>query len=330
MIETARRSESGSRRSLGDAVRAYFALQPADLIAEGRLAGMLGFGLREQAAATAGEGEASIPRHERGSEHEASPSAQRADAEGVPEDEMMPEPAVPQSIAPELPAPGEPPPMASEHPFRLRFRRGSAPPRSRRLSLFSPDRQRALLSGLLARRSRTGPVDIEAVVARVARGEAIVDVPRRLHWSIRRSIDVLVDMGEGMQPFRRDQFQLIGALRRILGAHRLRVGTYRDFPQSGVRLAGRQHRDYLPIPGGSIVLLAAPGEDLSLDPRSSIALWQSFLEQIKAAGGEATVLSPLASATQEPGLARVAAIVPWDRRTGMTTVRDVRRARARR
>ena len=326
MIE-AERHTGDRRRLLGDVLRAYAALQPGDATTKERLAEMLGFGLRQPSDATAAAKTQQSRRDEMEPQRRADPPSPKPPE---PEHFLEEEPRAPRSVAPEEPPLGVQPRLDRDHPFFPPARPARSALRSARLSLFSPHVQRALLSGLLARRSRTGAIDVAAIVAHIAKAQPIKHLPLLPHWSIRQSIDVLVDMGDGMQPFRRDQVQLLDTLRRVLGAHRLRVGTFRDFPQSGVRFGRTPARRYVPTARGSILLLSAPGEDLSLDPQAVAQLWRRFFEEVSNARCEATVLSPIASAAQEPVLARRAALVTWDRATGIGAVREVRRAWARR
>lgn len=329
MVKAPRQQISGDRqRQFGDVLRAFAVLEPDDVATRARLAKMLGFEFLRPIEATA------VP-----------PPRQRRRPEEVPQPDRPPRPpeehaadegsaglegAVPKLVSSGPTRPPVPLPGADSHPFKLQIPRARVRPRAARLSLFSPHVQRALLSGLLAQRGPTGAIDVDAIVARVARAQPIKELPRLARWSVRRSVDALVDMGDGMQPFRRDQVQLLDVLRRVIGAHRLKVGTFRDFPQTGVRMQRGPVRHFVPSQGASILLLAAPGEDLSLDPQGAIALWRTFFQEINAAGGRATVLSPIASAAHEPELIGRAALVTWDRTTGMGAVREARHARVRR
>ena len=80
----------------------------------------------------------------------------------------------------------------------------------------------------------TAAVDVRRMMAAVLAHRPV----RRLHRvhrpSLAEGLQVLVDHGEGMQPFRRDQREVVAALRRLVGSE-LDVRRFLDDPWAGTR-----------------------------------------------------------------------------------------------
>ena len=83
--------------------------------------------------------------------------------------------------------------------------------------LLHPQWSWAILAGGLATPAADGPVDVEKLIEVVARGRPVDRIPRRPVPSLRRGVQVLVDVGEAMQPFARDQRALVDEVRRVVG-----------------------------------------------------------------------------------------------------------------
>lgn len=86
--------------------------------------------------------------------------------------------------------------------------------------------------------SRT--VDERALVRRLADRSFLRELPRRERPTTRRGIQLVLDGGESMQPFRADQRLLRELAGGVVGRDRVEVVRFRGTPLRGVRRAGRR------------------------------------------------------------------------------------------
>src|SRR5206468_10029090 len=85
------------------------------------------------------------------------------------------------------------------------------------MPLLRPKWSRGVLAAANETTVSDGPIDVERMVERAARVEPVVTVPRLPRPSLHRGVQLLVDIGEGMQPFRRDQEVLVEVARETVG-----------------------------------------------------------------------------------------------------------------
>lgn len=99
-------------------------------------------------------------------------------------------------------------------------------------SLLPPARHRAVLAAL-CRTTGPGDLDIPEIVRRLARAEPVDRLPTKLVPTMRRGVQVLVDLGPGMRPFLGDQRAVVAALRRLVGQEGLEVLRFAGSPLDG-------------------------------------------------------------------------------------------------
>ncbi|MCY2966734.1 MAG: hypothetical protein NT069_24415 [Planctomycetota bacterium] len=104
-------------------------------------------------------------------------------------------------------------------------------------------------------------IDVDKVMARLARAELVRQMPRRLLRSHSGGVQLLLDRGLGMQTFYADQESLRHALPRWLGKDACETLTFRDDPGLGVYsprpgLLGQKLVYRLPPPGRSILIVS--------------------------------------------------------------------------
>ena len=80
---------------------------------------------------------------------------------------------------------------------------------ARRAPLFDPRWTRELLASLLATEVADGRLDEAAAIALIAAGRPLDPFPQLTRRSLRRGAQVLVDVGEGMEPFVDDAWDLV-------------------------------------------------------------------------------------------------------------------------
>ncbi|MFE5816192.1 hypothetical protein ACFQ6S_22730 [Streptomyces sp. NPDC056479] len=172
---------------------------------------------------------------------------------------------------------------------------------------------------MLSRQVCEGPVDIPALIDTLAHGRPVARLPRRRVPTLRYGIQVLVDRSAGMQPFRRDQDQLIGQIRTVVGAGLVEVGYFSDLPQRGTGPGARWTRTaYTPPELGRRILLLSdlglggPADDLQ---RAAPADWEEFVGLVTRAGCSIVALSPYPPDRWPGWMTRLLPLVSWDRTT---------------
>ena len=123
--------------------------------------------------------------------------------------------------------------------------------------LFVRSWSRELLAAALAQQIPGGPVDERRLVSLIASARPVTKIPRHPRRSLSRGVQVLVDLADGMEPFTRDQSELLEAIRRVVGNSRVQVLQFRDSPT----------REAAPAPSG-------PGSPTSR-PSRDVRSWRS-------------------------------------------------------
>jgi len=262
------------------------------------------------------------------------PSAPRAAAGGFTPPSPAPRPEPP------LPAPAERRPLELiEHPARAGAGRA---PRTASASLedlvgevegaavaaeplFTPMLERALVVALAAAWRPDGDWDVEELVPHIASGEPVMTIPRLPVLTTRLGVRVLVDVGIGMLPFRRDAERLVDRVERLVGG----AGVERlDFDRSplgrrglGVGWDWKRWENHRPLAPGRPVLAVT---DLGLGGRAAgsgriVREWREFARTVAAARSPLVVLVPYPRERWPRGLR--AQLVAWDRSTTVLEAR---------
>ncbi|WP_105971620.1 hypothetical protein [Streptomyces geranii] len=187
------------------------------------------------------------------------------------------------------------------------------------LPLLVPRWTSAILRAMLSLQVREGPVDIPALIDTLAHGRPVARLPRRPVPTLRYGVQVLVDRGVGMQPFRRDQDQLVGQIRTVVGSGLVEVGYFSDLPQHGTGPGARWTRTaYTPPEAGRRILLLS---DLGLggppdNPHRALRTdWEEFVGLVTRAGCSVVALSPYPPERWPGWMTRLLPLVSWDRTT---------------
>jgi hypothetical protein len=221
-------------------------------------------------------------------------------------------------------APGAVMGRASEH--------AQAPPPPR---LFGPPSGRAILSSALSTSIPEGDVDVERIIETLSEAQPVLELPRQLSATLRRGVQLLVDHGPGMVPFRADQEMFVTDLDDVLSDDRLEVLRFVGCPSRGV-LAGPDDRwtDWRPPPPGTPVLAVTDAGlgGSPLDPAwASPDEWLEFAHHVRDEGSDLFALVPWQASRWPPALARAMTLLHWSERTTVGEVRHaVRRAYERR
>ncbi|NUP31743.1 MAG: hypothetical protein HOU01_08495, partial [Streptomycetaceae bacterium] len=211
-----------------------------------------------------------------------------------------------------------PPPrwQAPPLPRPERARRGRALPYQ---PLIAPRSTAAVLQAALSREIADGEPDIPAAVEMLARCRPLDRLPRRPDRTLRFGVQVLVDHGSGMQPFLRDQDELVTRVQNTVGHERTQVMHFEDSPLLGAGCGPRwSWGDYRPPTPGTPVLALTDlglGGPAPWPRRGSRREWERLAKGLRRAGCPMVVFLPYPRHRWPTWAADAMRLVPWDRHT---------------
>ena len=185
--------------------------------------------------------------------------------------------------------------------------------------LFRPQWLRALIVAALSTVEETRELDMERVITSMARGQELEFVPFRRARTLRKGVYCWLDVGPGMEPFRRDQEELVAVLERVAGRDRVAVEMLSD----DARLPTNVYFAHTPV----LILsdLGAnriPGHAPAIIPRH----WVRFANQARGQGASHVVaFVPGDVIRVSAELRRAIAVVKWDRPVSVQSVLRARR-----
>jgi hypothetical protein len=196
------------------------------------------------------------------------------------------------------------------------------------LSLFLPQWTRGVLSEASATWRAAGAVDMLRALEVLASGTTPAELPRVQTPTLARGCRVLVDVSEGMAPFARDCWQLMDALRSVVGHELVEVFYFKDCPVYGVETeADASFIPFRPPARATPVLLlsdlgiATPSFSLR---RAAARDWLQLARELRSAACPLLALVPYPRHRWPRRLAQALTIIQWDR---VTTAAGVRRAK---
>lgn len=190
-------------------------------------------------------------------------------------------------------------------------------------SLFRAEWQRATILTLISCTTRSGDVDIDALVDRVAQRKPVRTLPRLRRTRPARSVHLLLDRGLAMAPYRDDQADLAMHLQRLVGEDGLSTFLFSRDPARGVRRVGGTgtERYEAPSTATAVVItswLAGAGDILGgLD----FAGWCSFCRGLFGGGRPFVLLSPRSERHLPLAPRHGLVTVSWDRTSSPPHVR---------
>jgi hypothetical protein len=315
---------------LGDLARAFNALVPANALTRDAIAKLLGF---ERLAETS----STLSLHSEPSEVEPPETMEPkmvSDQAAPPRDEKgerdmpMPtrptraqlEPTASTSIPTKIAAWKEVGPLATFHPEKHLQGITYYDP------LFTPHWTRGIVAASLATRASTGLIiDLSQLLDTIARGRPIRGIFHISRPSLSRGVQILVDISEGMQPFARDQMELMRVIQGVVGIHATAILQFRSCPTRKVGVGPVwTWRGYQPPQPGTPVLLLTDlgigGPSLRLQ-RSRTEEWQSFARTLSRHSCPLVAFVPYPPERWPTRLMQEMIILQWDRATTFGTVR---------
>jgi hypothetical protein len=297
---------------LGDLARALCALMPEDAATRERIARLLGFDIREGVRQ---EEPPSRPGFRPPVSPQPTPAPAAAEPEKFPLQRIEP-------VAVERPRPShrflDAPPLDPP----------GASPRRRHPPVFepllAPEWTRSLLAAALSTRAPDGPIDLPRLVDMAARCRPLREIPFLPEPTLFRGVQVLVDLGEGMEPFARDQAYLVDEIRRAMGEELTTVFHFRDNPlrEAGAGPLWTWGPYRPPNPGTPALVLTDLGiGGPAIHPdRSTEEEWLTFARQLAERSCPLVVLVPYPERRWPRRLAQEIILLSWDRTTTVGTV----------
>lgn len=187
--------------------------------------------------------------------------------------------------------------------------------------LLTPRGARNIVAAVAATHVAEGEIDLERIVASVARGEVLRDLHRRASITVRNGLQLLVDRGPSMTYFARDAKWVEQQIQNVVGADRVQSLRFAELPQRGIGRPGEEWKSYRPpVPGVPVLVLT----DLGIGGSSAAlvaAEWVAFAKLVRAAGCPLVALVPYPPERWPEAAARALTVAQWDRSL------DARRAR---
>ncbi len=193
-------------------------------------------------------------------------------------------------------------------------------------SLLRPQWQRGVLSTALATAEEYGPVDVARLVDVVAARRPVRMLPRQVVPTLRRGVQVALDVGRSMLPFLADESELLTELKRVVGTERLEAIRFVGTPLRQWARGEDVWADVAyPPPSAGTPVLVVSDLGIGASVARSVAVttddWLLFAAHLKRAGCPLIALVPYAPSRWPRALADRAAILHWDHRTSVGMVR---------
>ncbi len=197
--------------------------------------------------------------------------------------------------------------------------------------LLTPQSSRATLQTALQRSVPDGPPDVRRLAELVARRDRLpAELPKIMVPTLRYGAQVLCDVAERMDPFRRDQDELVNQLRKLLGAQRTDERWFEGSPLGGCSRGARgEWGDYpLPEPGRPVLVLSSFGLGYGSGYFETRREWGDLVALLRRRDCAVIALVPVPPARWPRWLVRLMPLICWDRSTTASSVAvAVRRAR---
>lgn len=192
-------------------------------------------------------------------------------------------------------------------------------------SLLNKNSSRSVILTILATISQEGDVDFNRIIDTLCKNSIVKDLPRLNLATLRRGVQLLVDVGESMGPYKRDQIYLQSEIRRIIGKENTSVFRFVGTPLKGVKTGFQlEFSNYTaPRPGTPILLLTDLGigqPPFSKDP-ANVGEWIEFINTIKRNKCPLIALVPYRNNRWPIQLKPLLHIIYWDRSTRLLEVR---------
>lgn len=189
--------------------------------------------------------------------------------------------------------------------------------------LFIPIWTRAIITKLLSIEVDEGLPDIQKLIKIISENQPLRQIPRKAYPTLRRGVQVLIDIGPGLLPYMCDQVSLLKQLKHIVGTDRIEVWDFIGTPLKYSVFSDELIHSYqLPSPGTPILMLTDLGIAIPsfATENTSVDEWIEFAQHVHEAGCPLLALIPYNSTRWPNALKDQMIIVQWDRETTVSTV----------
>jgi hypothetical protein len=166
---------------------------------------------------------------------------------------------------------------------------------------------------------------VPRIVEALAQLRPLSELPRENAATIRRGVQLLVDGGLGMAPFRSDVESLQRAIATLLPPDRMRTYRFIGSPLRKCVAAGADVlKPWRPPARATPVLLIGDlgiGAPAASEDRASAAEWLEFAQAVSDADCTLVAIVPYGPYRWPRALARAIRIIHWDHRTSAAAVR---------
>lgn len=197
--------------------------------------------------------------------------------------------------------------------------------RPRYRSLFLAQWTRGILSEAAATWRAAGAVDLPRAVEVLARSTTPAELPRLYIPTLARGCQILVDVSARMAPFARDTWELIEALRSVVGRESVQVFYFKHCPIFGVETETDGNRIPLHAPPHATPVLLLSDLGIAAPPlslhRATVEDWLSWVRRLRISASPLLALVPYHRRRWPRRLSNVMTIIKWDHDTTAAIVR---------
>jgi hypothetical protein len=177
---------------------------------------------------------------------------------------------------------------------------------------------------MLATSTTTSQVDVQIVARHFATGRPIDRLPWRLKRTLRRGVVLILDRSESMQPFWRDERELVARCAHVVGPGVTACWVETDeWSDEGARLRWLQKEPDGFASRRPVVIVSDFELAREMTPRwPFLAPWRPLIDRVRAAGAPLRALVPV-SRTLWPAalLEELPNAIEWDYDTTINTIR---------
>jgi hypothetical protein len=200
--------------------------------------------------------------------------------------------------------------------------------------LFAQRVQRGILSAALATYVDAGELDVDAIVDTLAAVRPLGMLPRKRIPTLRRGVQLLLDVSPALDPFRADQRELVARLDDVLADDRLQVLHFAGCPGRGTGAGPRRSWSAWRAPAAGVPVVVVTDFGIGLGPVdvdwTSPDEWAEFAARVRAAGHPLMGLVPYEARRWPPRIAQSMTPLHWSEKTTATAVARAVREQVRR
>ncbi|HKQ89197.1 MAG TPA: hypothetical protein VJZ77_00840 [Blastocatellia bacterium] len=190
--------------------------------------------------------------------------------------------------------------------------------------LLAPIWTRAIITKMLSVDANDGPPDIPKLIEIISHNRPVKQIPRRPLPTLRQGVQALIDGGQGLVPYLRDQMFFLEQLNQLVGADQVQAWKFIGTPlKYAVSVSPPLLSSYkLPPPGVPLLMLtdlgvAVPPFEVEVATTDE---WLAFVRYARQAGYQLLVLTPYHPARYPDTLKNQVRIIQWDRGTSVSTI----------